>query len=210
MVFKRRHPRNLSQRLRNIVYPGGGWARSASYLLHRLRRLPDSPERIAKGIGAGIMVSFTPLFGLHFFAAVALAWGVRGNILAALLATFVGNPFTFPLIAVSALELGNLILGRGHTVTLGSMMRAMRAASSELGQAPWQVLRGVAPVFDDTLRFLAEVFLPYLLGGTLLGAAFGVGGALLSLPLIRAHRKRRLRKLEDRFARARARSGAGN
>ena len=59
-------------------------------------------------------MSFTPLFGLHFVFAAALAWVMGGNMVAALLATFVGNPVTFPLIAAVSMEVGTWLLGRGN------------------------------------------------------------------------------------------------
>ena len=62
-------------------------------------------------MASGVFVCFTPFFGLHFVLASAIAWSIRGNILAALLATFVGNPLTFPFIWVSTYQTGNLILG---------------------------------------------------------------------------------------------------
>ncbi|RMD91547.1 MAG: DUF2062 domain-containing protein, partial [Alphaproteobacteria bacterium] len=99
--------------MRQLVYPRGGWWRAATYVWHRLRRLPDSPHRIARGIGAGVFVSFTPLFGMHFVLAALIALLIRGNVLAAVLATFFGNPLTFPLIAAASLKLGALILGSG-------------------------------------------------------------------------------------------------
>ena len=88
MVFKRRTPRTYLQMLAEAFWPRGGWTRAFHYVKHRIRRLPDNPHRIARGVGAGVFVSFTPLFGLHFISAVASAWIVRGNMLAALLGTF--------------------------------------------------------------------------------------------------------------------------
>jgi uncharacterized protein (DUF2062 family) len=51
-----------------------------------MKRLPDSPERIARGVWAGVFVTFTPLFGMHFIVAALLAKLMKGNILAALMA----------------------------------------------------------------------------------------------------------------------------
>ena len=98
-----------------FVWPRGGWRRAGQYVLHRLRRLPDPPHRIGRGVAAGVFISFTPLFGLHLIGAAALAWLIGGNILAALLATFIGNPVTTPFIAVLSVGLGRWMLGaEGH------------------------------------------------------------------------------------------------
>ena len=50
---------------------------------------------------------------MHFFLAAGLAWVLRGNVVAALLGTFFGNPLTFPLIALSSINLGHWMLGNG-------------------------------------------------------------------------------------------------
>ena len=72
-MFKRRTPKSYLRMLADWVYPKGGWGRAISYVLHRLRRLPDPPHRIARGVAAGVFVCYTPFFGLHFFLAAFLA-----------------------------------------------------------------------------------------------------------------------------------------
>ena len=88
MVFKRRDRRSIWTTLCEALWPRGGWTRAARYVQHRLHRLPDPPERIARGIFAGVLTTFTPFYGLHFVTAAILAWVMRGNILASLLSTF--------------------------------------------------------------------------------------------------------------------------
>ena len=63
-----------------------------------IRDRPASPNAIALGFACGSMVSFTPLLGLHFILAIVFAYLIRGNLIAALLGTIVGNPITFPFI----------------------------------------------------------------------------------------------------------------
>jgi uncharacterized protein (DUF2062 family) len=208
VVFKRRSPRSLLESLKNLAYPSGGWARATSYVVHRLRRLPDTPERIAKGVGAGVFVSFLPLFGLHFVSAVALAWVLRGNIFAALLGTFFGNPFTFPLIVVGAMETGSLLLGHGHMQTPKEVMHRMQDAWGEVRHNGQALFSAETADWNRTAAFVEDVFAPYMLGGTIIGAIVGILAYFVSLPVIRAYRARRQRKLEKRFARARARNAA--
>ena len=99
MVFKRRTPRTYAEAILRSLYPRGGWRRAVQYIIHRVRRLPDPAHKIARGIAAGVFTCFTPFFGLHFFFAAWIALLIRGNVMAALLATFFGNPITFPIIA---------------------------------------------------------------------------------------------------------------
>lgn len=202
-MFKRRNQKTFAQRFAAVFYPRGGWRRAASYVLHRLRRLPDTPERIAVGVGAGVFASFTPLFGLHFLLAAMVAWAFRGNIFASLLSTFFGNPITFPLIVVGSIELGSLLLGLDKSFTAAEVMNAFGGASAELTRNMAAVFSDAAPQWGRLLRFLHNVFLPYLLGGVILGTGFGVAGYFLSLPLIRAYQRRRRDRLRERFERAR-------
>ena len=73
-----------------MLYPRGGWLRAFHYVKHRVRRLPDSPQKIARGVAAGVFTAFTPFYGFHFVTAYILARLVRGNGLASMMATFNG------------------------------------------------------------------------------------------------------------------------
>ena len=74
------------------IYPKGGLRRAWSYLWHRLRRLPDPPHRIARGVFVGTFANFPPIFGIQMPVAALLAWAVRGNVWAALLGTVFVEP----------------------------------------------------------------------------------------------------------------------
>ena len=111
MIFKRRDPKPTLRALAEFLWPRGGWTRAFHYVKHRMRRLPDSPERIARGIWAGVFTTFTPFYGLHFIVAALIGRVMRANILAALMATFFGNPLTYVPIGIAALQTGHWILG---------------------------------------------------------------------------------------------------
>lgn len=201
LVFKRRDTRPLSQLAVEMVYPKGGWRRAAHYILHRLRRLPDSPERIARGFFAGVFISFTPLFGFHFIGAALIAWAYRGNIIAALLGTFVGNPLTTPFMATMSLETGYWLLGDDYRLPLPDVFRAFGEAAAQLSRNMIAFLTGGDTQWDQLAHFFKRVYLPFLIGspipGTLVGLIFQFG----SLPLIRAYQKLRARRTRERMAR---------
>jgi uncharacterized protein len=203
-VFKRRTRLTTWQAAARFFYPRGGWTRAVSYTIHRLRRLPDRPHRIARGIFAGIFVSFSPLFGFHFILAALVAWAIRGNILASLIATFFGNPITFPIIMSVSVELGNWMLGQPGGMQIPQVVAAFSRASVEM----WH---NIASLFTDDVahwtslgRFFHRVFLPYLVGGLIPGFIAGMAGYYLSLPLIGAYQKRRAKKIRARFDQVRA------
>ncbi|SPF79702.1 hypothetical protein PRI8871_01499 [Pseudoprimorskyibacter insulae] len=171
------------------------------YVKHRLRRLPDTPEKIARGIFAGVFTSFTPLYGLHFVVAGLIATVMRGNILASLLATFFGNPLTYVPIGVISLKTGYLLMGldrppaeHGNLVT-----KFVRAGES--------VLQNLKAYFTDDVAnwrdldvFYHDVFFPYLIGGILPGIICGTIAYYLSVPLLRAYQKRRRGLLKAKLA----------
>lgn len=208
MIFKRKNPRPLLRIIAEFFWPRGGWRRAATYVLHRMRRLPDSPERICVGIAVGAFTSFLPLFGLHFVTAALLAWILRGNVLAALLGTFYGNPITFPIIAVSALELGHWLMGSGSMISFPEAMSAIGQASGEIPRNLWAMVTGGDVHWHHLHDFVWQVFLPYMLGGALIGAPIALGLYFLHLPLVRAYQRSRKKRLQQRFEAARQRQRA--
>ncbi|GAB4284719.1 MAG: DUF2062 domain-containing protein [Roseovarius sp.] len=194
MVFKRRDRRPIWRIVAETFWPRGGWRRAFHYIRHRLHRLPDPPHRIARGIFAGVFVSFTPLFGMHFVLAALLARVMGGNIVAALLATFVGNPLTFVAIATASFQTGHLLLGGSFR----HLDASHRSLTGKFVDAWGDLKHNVMALFTDTqadwhnlMVFYDEVFLPYLVGGILVGLIAGLAAYYLSLPVIQAYQHRR-------------------
>ena len=187
-----------------MIYPRGGWRRASTYVLYRLRRLPDQPHRIARGVAAGIGASFTPLFGFHFLSAGAVGWLIGGNILAALLATFAINPVTLPFVAALSLTTGRFILGRhgdlGPQLIYGEFARS----SEELWNNALAPFGPRVAHWGNLTDFFDQIFWPYLIGGIIWGTIFGAFCHALKVPVIRAYHKRRAKKMEERIARLKA------
>ncbi len=110
-MLGRRHPLSIYRRVREFVWPSGGWRRASLYVAHRVRRLPGTPYRIAAGFACGAAISFTPFIGFHFVGAALLATLLRGSLLASAIGTVVGNPWTFPFIWAWIYGLGQWLLG---------------------------------------------------------------------------------------------------
>jgi hypothetical protein len=202
MVFRRRDPRPILTVLTEFFFPRGGWSRAAQYVVHRLRRLPDPPHRIARGVFAGVFISFTPLFGFHFIGAWLIAWAIRGNILAALLATFFGNPLTTPVIAITSVELGHWILGGEAGVGLADVTDFFAGATTEIWRNFYAIFTSDVAEWGRLSEFFDGIFLPYLVGGIGPGLVFGVICYHLSLPIIGAYQRLRDRKRRERIEKA--------
>ena len=125
MLLGRRNPPRLMERLRVGLWPRRSWFRSVKYWCLRLSRLKGTPHTIALGCACGVLVSFTPFFGIQFLLAGLLAFAIRGNVLAAALGTFFGNPLTLPLIWVSSYQLGSMILGSGGTLDMALLQQGL-------------------------------------------------------------------------------------
>lgn len=95
-MFQRKKPRTILQKAREAVWPSMGWKRMFRYIQLRLLRLDDTTPSIAIGLAFGVTISFVPP-GIHILSAVGLSVLFGGNILAAVVGTLFGNPWTFPI-----------------------------------------------------------------------------------------------------------------
>ena len=144
-----------------------------SYYKLRLARLPASNYAISSGFACGSMVSFTPLLGLHFILAVIFAFLIRGNFIAALIGTVVGNPITFPFI-------WGLIYKVGTYVTNFQYVNIGREIN-----------------FDMIINQTYEIFFPMLLGGIIIAPLVWIISYFIIYSFISSY-KRRKNKTERR------------
>ena len=179
-MFRRRNPIPLWRRLRGWLWPDIGWRRLGIYLVKRVTRLPGTPHSIAAGFACGTAISFTPFLGLHTLLSVLLSFLLRGNYLAAVAGTLIGNPWTFPVIWLMTYQLGHVLLG---------------SAPSEI--APLE-----EPALTSRWNELKGLIWPMTVGGVPLGA---LAGLLVYFPVARmiavyqeARRRRRLRRQAER------------
>ena len=201
-MFRRRKPLSALKQLRAVIWPERGFRRLFSYLFQRIIRLPGTPASIASGFASGIAASFTPFLGLHFILAGALAMLFRGNVLASAIGTFFGNPWTFILIWLADYEVGLGIIrafGFGadlHVLSIDELVAIMANIIRFLsftGNISWANLS----------RDIEQVFMPLLIGGTVLGAIAWVASFLITIWAVkgwRLHRTKRLLKALQRAA----------
>lgn len=207
MVFKRRTPKSWALWVLHLVWPQGGWGRAFNYVKHRVRRLPDSPTKISRGIFAGVLVSFTPFFGLHFVIAAIIAKMMRANIPAAIMATFFGNPITFVPIAAMSLRLGHFLLGTPFEEE-NRLGHRFKGAWQDL----WDNFKAMfTPERADWHRlgdFFWDVFLPYLVGGLIPGVIAALVCYYLSVPVIAVYQNRRKGRLKAKWEDLKAKKAA--
>ena len=175
-MFKRRERRSIFRFFYEVIFSLKGISRAIEYVGIRLKRIPDTPHKISLGMSCGIFASFTPLFGLHFLIAGLLSYVLRANVLASLIGTFVGNPITFPIITVFNLKLGEWILGSneyssgdGGKIFEGFLDFIFLIYKSFFTEG--SIGENSVPRMNE---FLNGVFIPYSLGGLILGIFIAV------------------------------------
>ncbi|HJO68599.1 MAG TPA: DUF2062 domain-containing protein [Rhodospirillales bacterium] len=149
MVLGRRSKQPWTLRFREFLWPRMGWRRSTEYLRHRLARLHATPHEIAAGFACGAAIAVTPFVGTHLVVAAALAWLIRGNIIASAIGSLLGNPWTFPFIWIWTFELGRWMGFDGNVSTdkvdfvtfFGAMLKAaLRFDVRFMFESVWPVL----------------------------------------------------------------------
>ena len=200
-MFKRRERRSILRFFYEVIFSFKGISRAIEYVTIRLKRIPDTPHKISLGMSCGIFASFTPLFGLHFLIAGLLSYLLRANVLASLIGTFVGNPITFPIITVFNLKLGEWILGSseyssgdGGKIFEGFLDFIFLIYKSFFTEG--SIGENNVPRMNE---FLNGIFIPYSLGGLILGIFIAVISYFLLRPLVATYQKKRSALKAKRF-----------
>ncbi len=144
--------------------------RIISYYKLILARLPDSNYAISSGFACGAMVSFTPLLGFHFVLAVVFAYLIRGNFIAALIGTVVGNPLTFPFIWWLIYKIGTYVTN----IKLEKITHEIN--------------------FDMIVNQTYEIFFPMLVGGVIIAPLVWIITYYIIYSFIASFKKRRNKK----------------
>lgn len=179
MLFRRRQRPTNIERLRVAVWPRHSWVRSTRYYGKRVLRLTATPHAIALGFAVGAFASFTPMVGFHFIISFALAWVLRGNLIAAALGTSVGNPLTFPFIWAVTFKVGQLILG-------GKQPDSHEEVHEEF----------MTRLLDQSFEVLLPMFKPMMVGALPIGLVVGTVCYFLVYKSVEVYQHRRRAVLE--------------
>ncbi len=201
LVFRRRDKLGWGAWLREQVYPRSGFKRATRYVVYRMRRLPDQPHRVARGVFAGFFIGFLPLPGLQFLAAWGAARLVRGNVLAALLGTFNTNPVTTPFFAVLAMTLGHWIMGIEAPLNGKYIGHAFGEAGRDLWFNFLAMFGPQKTQWDGLIQFWNEIYIPYLIGALGPALILSTIAYYVTIPLVEAYQKARAATAQDRAER---------
>jgi len=147
--------------------------RWSSEAIRKLITIDDSPESIARGMGIGVFLGFTPLYGLKTLLALLLAVLLRGNKIAAVIGVNL-HDVVLPLVPVvlgMEYELGFWLLSQPHHLP----------ASLELIHLPPHEWLRWTTFFD--------VGMPILLGSLMMGIPFGCAAFFMTRSILTRARR---------------------
>lgn len=148
--------------------------------------MPGSTLSIAVGAAWGIAVSFTPFIGLHLLVGLFMAYLCRGNLLACLFGTSVGNPWTFPLFFYLDYRLGAFIV-----MEFGGDVKSIGGTMTEF----------MSLFLADPAALIGALFLPIIIGALIMGTIAwfaGFGFTYWAVAGWRVHRAKRLAVARER------------
>ena len=157
----------------------------------KLKRINDTPKNIARGVALGVFLGIFPTFGLGLLLALLFSWLFKMNKPAAVIGSFIMNPYTSLFFWAASYVLGAMLLGMSWDQAWGAF-KSLNGSVFREGS----ILR-MDETLKSTLELLAKgVLLPYLLGNFILSV---VGAALsyyLTLETVVAYRHSRQKHLE--------------
>ena len=162
--------------------------RKFAVVWRRMMRLSATPHEVALGCAVGIFAAFTPFFGFQMLLAAGLAFGLRVSIAAALLATFAGNPLSWPAIWGASYVAGAWLLGHEPSVMSADDLSTSAAllATALTEQTPG--------AFDALLGYFTPVLKPMIIGSLAVG--------LLAATISYYPTRRAVRVFQDRHSHA--------
>ena len=128
-------------------------------------RLRGSPQAIAGGFSLGLFIAFTPTIGLQIVLAFFLATALNVNRPAAVLAVWITNPLTIPVIFSFNYWLGSLIWD-GPSVPVVS--RRLYDMASQLTTLDfWAITDQLSAVAELGMDIIVPLILGSMIAGTL-------------------------------------------
>lgn len=159
-----------------------------------------SPESIAWGVAIGTFIAFTPTFGVQIFLALILTTLLRVNRLASLPPLFLTNIATvWPVYTLQCL-LGAQFLPDARSAEMLEEMARFRQILTDTG------LFSMIGNWRGLMKMTGDLWLSIWIGGVLVGGALATPAYFGTVAVVRRHRIRRARRLQQR---ARARQPPG-
>ena len=157
-------------------------------------KLRGSPKAIAGGLALGMFIAFTPTIGLQVILAALFATIFNLNRASAIIAVWVTNPVTIPIIFTFNYWVGRMIIS-GPPVS--------EVAKSLLDFVKLMASFDIWEVMGQFLAFMQlgkEVLIPLTIGSILVGSCVAVVTYYISISTLEVYLARRERKRKARLS----------
>ncbi len=153
------------------------------FLQRKLRlilQINDTPHAIALGTAIGMFLAMTPTVGIQIILAAVVCTAVRANRVAAVVMVFISNPLT--MIPIYWID-----------YWLGSVITGNEMISEAAFDASWQQIKAagmIGGIREALIVLTGELFVPMMIGGSLIGIVLGVPLYPLTRRAVRSNRTR--------------------
>ena len=162
-------------------------------MVRRLAEQKATTHQIALGAALGAFIAFTPTFGFQMLLAFAAATVLRCSRFAAILLSYITNPFTVVPIYLFTYRAGAWLMGQRPS------MGQMRQVLTHFEQDGWSA------ALLKLLQFGSQIITPLWVGGVAVGVVASLIAYPVVLRLVEGHRQLAARKREARAVRQRER-----
>lgn len=200
-LFKvpKRRPRGLHRRRRlhfwhhsrEWFWPSMGLKPLLRWMELKIKRSRGTAYKAAMGAAIGVGVCFTPFLGFHFLMIFVLCRLLRSSFIVGAIFSFLGNPWTFPLIFLWTYEFGHWLLG------------------TDLAQPALQKMPEMNDVFANFGFFFEHYIWPMSVGGVPSGIVVGAVVFFVLRGNIRRYQKYRIQRIRAARQRNKLQTEAG-
>jgi len=186
---------NSSAAMMRIFFPfllknseGSTWKeRLVAFIKHELKA-NTTPRRAAASVGAGVFIGIFPIHGIQIISIIGIAHFVRLNKPLALLGLCVSSPPMIPLLLLSTIATGKLILPDNSTAFIIAQTITQNIIEFCVGG-----LTHYFPVtihlFKNFSRLIVEYGVEFIVGSIVLSFPAGILSYLFTLPIFKQYAK---------------------
>lgn len=142
--------------------------------LRSIVTLRGSPEAIALGTSIGMFVAFTPTIGFQMLISAFIATLFRASRPASMIPPWITNPITIPPVFAGTYWLGSLFWSGPSASEVYTRLISAIKGMERFGW--YEIVRQ----FKEFMRLGADLFIPMLIGGILVGTV----ASLLTYPTV--------------------------
>lgn len=153
----------------------------------KILQINDTPESIALGTAIGVFIAMTPTVGVQMILVLIVNTMCRANRLAGVAMVYISNPVTMIPIYWIDYVVGTRLIGM-EAINRERFEEVFQQFVTDLEHIDWWAALG------DFAAVNAEVFLPMLVGGCLLGLLLALPAYPITLRVVRVHQRRRAHK----------------